>query len=73
MVLAGGGKVLLAGTGQGEILAYSWPPAGLGSGMHLFTYIGYVTIGSHTCDESMLRKCRARGALAESMPHVGLS
>ncbi|KAK9825965.1 hypothetical protein WJX74_001792 [Apatococcus lobatus] len=31
MVLAGNGKVLLAGTGQGEVLAFSWPPPPLGS------------------------------------------
>ena len=32
LVLAGNGKVLLAGTGQGEVLAFSWPPPPLGSG-----------------------------------------
>lgn len=34
LVLAGNGKVLLAGTGQGEVLAFSWPPPPPGSGKH---------------------------------------
>ncbi len=33
-MLAGAGRVLLAGTGHGEVLAFSWPPPPLGQGEH---------------------------------------